>query len=160
MVTLWDKAQHVKINIENKEIGRFDIGFDNEIPEIFRTRMRNVIVWLENNYNFPIMIWVDFEYKNYLISRGKKRVGYLFHWYEFDKYPDFTDNDEIPDIRLPVKGWEEKTGFEGILISFFTAISYYFCWLLNEDVLNYKVSDDEVDYLVDKYLEFEKAQSN
>lgn len=159
MVTLWDKAQHIKINSNKKKVGNFDIGFDKEIPEKFRNRMRNVIVWLENNYNFPITIWVDFEYKNYLISREKKRVGYLFHWFDFKHYPDFTDNDEIPDIRLPIKGWEEGTHFEEILISFFTAITYYFCWLLNEDVINYKANDEEVDFLVDKYLEYEKAQN-
>ncbi len=157
---MWDKAQHIRIKTDKKIIGNFDIGFDDEIPEKFRNRIRNVITWLENNYNFPITIWVDFEYKKYLISKEKKRVGYLFHWLNFDNYPNFTDNDEIPDIQMAVKDWEEDTDFEGILVSFFTAITYYFSWLLNEDVFSYKANDDEVDYLVGKYLEYEKTLNN
>lgn len=33
MVTLWDKAQDIKINADKKKVGNFDIGFDEEIPE-------------------------------------------------------------------------------------------------------------------------------
>lgn len=33
MITLWDKAQHIKINADKKKVGNFNIGFDEEIPE-------------------------------------------------------------------------------------------------------------------------------
>ena len=28
MITLWDKAQHIKINADKKKFGNFNIGFD------------------------------------------------------------------------------------------------------------------------------------
>ena len=33
MVTLWDKAQLIKINAYKKKVGNFNIGIDKEIPE-------------------------------------------------------------------------------------------------------------------------------
>ncbi len=156
MTTVWDKAKSVKLNVDDNIEGNLNIYFDSKIPVALKERLTDIVEWLESNYSFPITLYVDFEYKSYLISRQNKRVGYLFHFWEFDDYPNFDDDESVPEIRLAVK--EDKTGFEGITVSFFTAISYYFAWILHEDLYKYNVDDDEVDYMVTKYLECENVK--
>ena len=53
----------------------FSIGFDKRIPQDVQDELLSFVNWLERNYQIPITLWVDFEYKHYLISRNKKRVG-------------------------------------------------------------------------------------
>jgi hypothetical protein len=129
-MNLWDKAQAVQIQTSENIQPGFNIGFDKKIPTETREELCRLIQWVENSYRIPITLWVDFEYKHYLVSREGKRVGYLFYWTDFSDYPVFNDPDGIPKIRLPVR--TEHSTIEEILCSFIEAISDYFAWICNE----------------------------
>lgn len=146
---LWMKAKNVRIK-KSKEIkSGFDIGFDENIPEEIKTELRNFVSWVEENFNIPVTLWVDFEYKHYLKKRNGERVGFLFYWSDFSIYPVFNNKEDIPEIRLPVR--TEKSTFDEILCSFIEAISCYFAWILNIMGENYSVNDEDIEEVLKEY---------
>ena len=126
--SVWKKAQIVELDISKNIVPGFDIGFDKRISDDIEKEMRSFVKWMEDNYRIPITLWVDFEYKHYLIRRDGKRVGYLFYWADFSSYPVFDNKNNIPQIKLPVR--TEYSSIEEILTSFMKLpplnIDYFF----------------------------------
>lgn len=152
---IWVTANEIQIQTSPDIAGNFDIGFDDQIPESTRTELKRFICWVENNFNVTITLWVDFEYRHYLLDRNKKRAGYLFYWADFSSYPVFEKEDDIPAIRLPVR--TEHYTIEEVLTSFIEAISCYFAWISNIIVDEFTPDENDVEEILQAYL---SARSN
>lgn len=156
--TLWHRAAQAQIQVAASVAGGLDIGFDRRIPADIQSELRRFTAWAESEFTFPISLWVDFEYKHYLVSRERKHVGYLFYWADWENYPVFTDPDSAPSIRLPVR--TEKSGMEDILFSLVQAMTDYFAWLLNELDEAFFSSDQDVEAILQAYHHAVKHQIN
>lgn len=152
---VWDKAQSVKLNVSESISPLFNIFFDKKIPQEVKVELLNFVNWVENNYAIPITLWVDFEYKHYLVRRDGKRVGYLFYWSDFSNYPNFYNKNDIPYIRLPVR--TEHWSIEEIISSFIEAIFDYYAWICNEIHEDYSINNADVEELLQKYLNFKNT---
>ena len=152
---IWVTANEIQIQTSPDIAGNFDIGFDDQIPESTRTELKRFICCVENNFNVTITLWVDFEYRHYLLDRNKKRAGYLFYWADFSSYPVFEKEDDIPAIRLPVR--TEHYTIEEVLTSFIEAISCYFAWISNIIVDEFTPDEKDVEEILQAYL---SARSN
>ena len=150
--SVWLKAQTLKLQVSENILPEFDIGFDRNIPTDIEKEMRSFVAWMEENYRIPITLWVDFEYKHYLIRRDGKRVGYLFYWADFSSYPVFENKNDIPQIRLPVR--TEYSSIEEILTSFIEAITDYYAWICNEICEEYKSDKNDVEEILQVYLKY------
>ncbi len=146
---LWHKAKDVSILTSDEIISGFNIGFDKQIPCEMQEELRTFVDWVENNFNVPVTLWVDFEYKHYLVSNDGHRVGYLFYWTDFRSYPVFENKDDIPEIRLPVR--TEHSALDEILTSFIEAITIYFAWICNEVSQNFVPNDSDVHEVLQEY---------
>ena len=147
---LWIKAKNVHIQTSNDIVPGFDIGFDKNIAPKVQKELRLFTKWVETNFNIPVTLWVDFEYKHYLVNSDKQRVGYQFFWSEFSSYPVFDNKDNIPEIRLPVR--TEYSSLEEILISFIEAITDYFAWLCNDITPEFTPNENDIDEILQEYL--------
>lgn len=150
LCSLWEKAREVQIQTSEDIVGNFSIGFDDRIPEETKDALMRFVYWVEDNYFLPVTLWVDFKYNHYLISRNKKRVGFLFYWADFKTFPVFDNEADIPVIELPVR--TERYSIEEILCSFIEAISHYFVWLTNQLDDGFKPSENEVEEILRAYL--------
>lgn len=152
---VWERAKSVFIQ-KNCDIGSgFNIGFDERIPDEIREELRTFVRWVEANYSIPVELWVDFEYKHYLLTRKGKRVGYLFYWSDFPDYPVFSNADDAPIIKLPVR--TEKSALKDILGSFIEAITDYFAWLCNEVNEDSRPDERYVDEILETYMNFRET---
>ncbi len=120
----------------------FDIGFDEQIPDNVKNELRSFVNWFEGNYEMPIILWVDFEYRHYLISSRKERVGYVFYWDD--------DRTKMPVLRLPVR--TEKSTMEEILTSFVEGLGDYYAWIRGEISEEYEVNEQWVEEVVEAYF--------
>jgi hypothetical protein len=148
---LWEKAKAVCIQTGPEIVGGFSLGFDKRITEETKNALIDFVYWVEDNYPIPVTLWVDFKYNHYLVTRKKKRVGYKFYWVDFDTYPVFEKEVDIPVIELPVRS--ENWTMEEILASFIEAISCYFAWLTNQMVEGFAPDLDQVEEILQKYLQ-------
>lgn len=148
----WYAAKSLPLQVAPHIRGDFSYGFDDRIPEETRRELLAFISWVEGNFPVPVTLWVDFEYRHYLMTRDKKRAGYLFYWADFSSWPVFDKEEDIPSIRLPVR--REHWSMEEILFSFIEAITCYYVWLANgltpED--DYKPPETEVEEILQAYL--------
>ena len=151
---VWKKAQSLKLCIPENILPEFNIHFDQGIPNDIQTELRAFVNWIEQNYLIPITLWVDFEYKHYLVRHDGKRVGYLFYWADFANYPHFDRNDGFPQIRLPVR--TEHSSIEEILSSFIEAITDYYAWICNEIHEWYAANENDVEEILQAYLLYRK----
>ena len=150
--TLWYKASRIKIQTSPRIAGGFDLRFDEEIPESTKAELCAFVNWVENHFCLPVTLWVNFEYKHYLLSQQSKRVGYLFYWADFATFPVFENEEHIPIIRLPVR--TENFTIEEILTSFIEAISDYYTWLSN-NISEKSIPDAiETEEILQMYLSF------
>lgn len=147
---VWARAQTISLSIAKEIEQGFNIGFDKRIPEATRLELIAFVEWIERNYRIPITLWVDFDYKHYLIRKDGKRAGYLFYWSDFDSYPLFNDSAKIPKLRLPVR--DENWTIEEILTSFIEAIMCYYAWICNEINDSYEPVEAEVEEVLEEYL--------
>ena len=147
---IWIRAKDIQIQTSPDIAGNFDIGFDDQIPESTRTELTRFVRWVEDNFNVPVTLWVDFEYKHYLLDRKKQRAGYLFYWADFAPYPVFGNPDDIPTIRLPVR--TEHSTIEEILTSFIEAITCYFAWLTNVITDEYTPDEHDIEEILQAFL--------
>lgn len=147
---LWLRAKGAHIQISEDIVPGFDIGFDKKIPLETQNELRNFVKWVEDNFNIPITLWVDFEYKHYLLGNDGKRVGYRFYWADFSAYPVFSNKEDIPEIRLPVR--TEHSTMEEILGSFVEAITDYFAWICNEISDDYVANEEDVEEVLQAYI--------
>ena len=109
-VNWWENAKKLNIQTGPEIVGGFNVGFDDAIPEETRDELMKFVYWVEDNYPVPVTLWVDFKYNHYLMTRDKKRVGYLFYWADFENYPVLEKEEDIPVIELPVRteNWTMK----------------------------------------------------
>ncbi len=154
--SLWQKAKNIQIQISNDILPGFDIGFDSKIPSETQKELRNFVDWVENNFNIPVTLWVDFEYKHYLVKRDGKRVGYLFYWSDFSPYPVFQNKTDIPEIKLPVR--TEYSTMDEILGSFIEAVTDYFAWICNVISEDYELDEEEKNEILQAYLNSKKQE--
>lgn len=148
--SIWEKAQTLKLQVSENILPGFDIGFDKRIPKEIEKELRSFVSWVESNYCIPITLYVDFEYNHYLVNRDGKRVGYQFYWSDFSSYPMFDNEDDIPQICLPVR--TEHSTIEEILTSFIEAITDYYAWLCNEISNEYETNENAVEEILQLYL--------
>lgn len=146
---LWLRAKRIQIQTSEDIGSGFDVGFDNKIPLETQNELRKFVKWVEDNFNIPITLWVDFEYKHYLLRKDGKRVGYLFYWTDFSTYPVFLNKEDIPEIRLPVR--TEHSTMDEILGSFVEAITDYFAWICNEISEGYEINEEDVEEVLQAY---------
>ncbi len=155
-MSIWEKAQTVQLKVSDNIQPGFSIGFDKRIEPETKTELCEFVSWVESKYRQPVTLWVDFEYRHYLIRRDGKRVGFLFYWSDFTDYPVFANPDDIPLIRLPVR--TERSSIDDILGSFIEAISMYYAWICNE-IQDYQQNDDDVDRILEDYIDHRKSQA-
>ncbi|MBQ7940347.1 MAG: hypothetical protein IJ281_08220 [Clostridia bacterium] len=155
---VWRKAQSLQWQVSEHITPGFDIGFDQQIPTDTQNELRSFVKWVEQNYRIPITLWVDFEYKHYLVRRDGKRVGYLFYWSDILSYPVFDCKEDIPVIRLPVR--TEHSSVEEILSSFIEAITDYYAWLCQELTDEYIPDGAIVESILREYLKYRKSPAS
>ena len=148
---VWRRAQSVELKVADTIESGISIGFDRKIPVEMQHELRSFVRWLETNYRFPITLWVDFEFKHYLVSWEGKRVGYLFYWADFVSYPVFQNFDDIPMIRLPVR--TERSSVEEILFSFLEAVTDYYAWLCNGPVVINDLDEKDAEAVLEAYMD-------
>ena len=124
---LWNRAKDVKIQTTPDIVGNFSIGFDSKISEETKDVLMRFVYWVEDNFNLPITLWVDFKYNHYLMSPAGKRVGHRFYWAEFKTFPRFENEADLPVIELAVR--TERRSVEEMLLDFIRGICQYFSWL-------------------------------
>ena len=149
---LWEQAKEIKIQTGEEIVGNFSLGFDKRIPEETKDALIDFVYWVEDHYPVPVTLWVDFKYNHYLVTRDKKRVGYKFYWVDFETYPVFEKEEDIPVIELPVR--TENWTIEEILASFIEAITCYYAWLNNQMVEGFQPDSEQVEEILQKYLQF------
>lgn len=149
---LWEQAKEIKIQTGEEIVGNFSLGFDKRIPEETKDALIDFVYWVEDHYPVPVTLWVDFKYNHYLVTRDKKRVGYKFYWVDFETYPVFEKEEDIPVIELPVR--TENWTIEEILASFIEAITCYYAWLNNQMVEGFQADPEQVEEILQKYLQF------
>ena len=143
----WNNAAELTFQLSEEIVGGFDIGFDPGIPEKTQTLLIDFVYWVEDHYNMPITLWVDFKNRHYLRDPSKKRVDYKFYWVDFANYPVFEKEADIPVIELPV-----KTGTEQLLATFAEALTHYFAWLCNEYHCGFQPDPKLAESIVQAYL--------
>ena len=148
--TLWHKASQVEIQTTLPIASGFDVCFDRKIPESTKSELRKFVRWVESHFKLPVPLWVDFEYKHYLLDRSRKRAGYLFYWADFASYPVFEREEDAPIIQLPVR--TEYSTIEEILTSFIEAISCYYAWISNICSDDFTCDENEVEEILQAYL--------
>ena len=149
---LWEQAKEIKIQTGEEIVGNFSLGFDKRIPEETKDALIDFVYWVEDHYPVPVTLWVDFKYNHYLVTRDKKQVGYKFYWVDFDTHPVFEKEEDIPVIELPVR--TENWTIEEILASFIEAITCYYAWLNNQMVEGFQPDPEQVEEILQKYLQF------
>ena len=155
---VWLKAQSLQWQVPDHIVPGFDIGFDQQIPADTENELRSFVKWVEQNYRIPITLWVDFEYKHYLVRRDGKRVGYLFYRSDISPYPVFDCKEEIPEIRLPVR--TERSSIEEILSFFIEAITDYYAWLCQEITDEYIPDEDLVESILREYWQYRSSTAS
>ena len=146
---LWENAKRLPIRTGPDITGGFDIGFDKTIPEETKDALMAFVYWVEDHYDLPVTLWMDFKYRHYLIDRNKKHVGFKFYWADFATYPVFENFDDLPVIELPVR--TEKNTMDEILYAFIEAISCYFAWLSNLDMHAFKPDNAWTEEILHSY---------
>lgn len=157
MRNYWEEAKQVCIKTSREIVGGFNVGFDPEISGETRDLLMDFVYWVEDHYNMPVTLWVDFCYRHYLVTRDKKRVGYKFYWVDFENYPTFTKEADIPVIELPVR--TERWTIEEILTSFAEGLTHYFAWLCNEHTPDFIPDKALTEVILQQYLKEEKSNA-
>ena len=59
---LWERAKELNIQVSGNITGGFDIGFDEQIPEATKDALIRFVYWVEDHYDLPVTLWVDFKH--------------------------------------------------------------------------------------------------
>lgn len=149
-LNVWEKSKDLKMNVSEDIEPGISFSFDKGIDDELKNELTNFIDFVEENYNVPITLLCNFENKNYLVGEDGKHKGFLFYWTDFDNYPTFTADNDLPVLFIPVKGYKTKWTLDEILGSFVEGLSCYFAWLLNQIDEDY-YDETLVDEILDKY---------
>ena len=147
--TIWARAALLDIRTAPHITPGFSIGFDDAVSEKMRCSLIDFITWVEKHFALPVPLWVDFEWKHYVVARNGRHVGYLFYWPDVDLSAVFDDENATPMIRLPVRN--ERWGLNSILGSFAEGLTDYYAWLCGEK-LDEEKKEDTVATILEAYF--------
>lgn len=149
MSRIWNQIKDLNIVLSSNLKNEFTCKFDSKVPEEMKAKLLQFVGWVEKTYGLKTPVYVQFEQKNYVLTEDRERVGYLFYWADFDNYPNFDDEEDIPVIVLPVK--DEQWTYEEIIGSFVEALTDYYAWCLNI-IEDYELDEEEVEEIAESYL--------
>lgn len=149
MSKIWNQIKDINIVLSSNLKNEFTCKFDSKVPEEMKAKLLQFVGWVEKTYGLKTPVYVQFEQKNYVLTEDRERVGYLFYWADFDNYPNFDDEENIPVIVLPVK--DEQWTYEEIIGSFVEALTDYYAWCLNI-IEDYELDEEEVEEIAESYL--------
>lgn len=149
MSKIWNQIKDINIVLSSNLKNEFTCKFDSKVPEEMKAKLLQFVGWVEKTYGLKTPVYVQFEQKNYVLTEDRERVGYLFYWADFDNYPKFDDEEDIPVIVLPVK--DEQWTYEEIIGSFVEALTDYYAWCLNI-IEDYELDEEEVEEIAESYL--------
>lgn len=149
MSRIWNQIKDINIVLSSNLKNEFTCKFDSKVPEEMKAKLLQFVGWVEKTYGLKTPVYVQFEQKNYVLTEDRERVGYLFYWADFDNYPNFDDEEDIPVIVLPVK--DEQWTYEEIIGSFVEALTDYYAWCLNI-IEDYELDEEEVEEIAESYL--------
>ena len=149
MSKIWNQIKDINIVLSSNLKNEFTCKFDSKVPEEMKAKLLQFVGWVEKTYGLKTPVYVQFEQKNYVLTEDRERVGYLFYWADFDNYPNFDDEEDIPVIVLPVK--DEQWTYEEIIGSFVEALTDYYAWCLNI-IEDYELDEKEVEEIAESYL--------
>lgn len=149
MSKIWNQIKDINIVLSSNLKNEFTCKFDSKVPEEMKAKLLQFVGWVEKTYGLKTPVYVQFEQKNYVLTEDRERVGYLFYWTDFDNYPNFDDEEDIPVIVLPVK--DEQWTYEEIIGSFVEALTDYYAWCLNI-IEDYELDEEEVEEIAESYL--------
>lgn len=149
MSKIWNQIKDINIVLSSNLKNEFTCKFDSKVPEEMKAKLLQFVGWVEKTYGLKTPVYVQFEQKNYVLTEDRERVGYLFYWADFDNYPNFDDEEDIPVIVLPVK--DEQWTYEEIIGSFVEALTDYYAWCLNI-IEDYELDEEEVEEIAESYL--------
>lgn len=149
MSKIWNQIKDINIVLSSNLKNEFTCKFDSKVPEEMKAKLLQFVGWVEKTYGLKTPVYVQFEQKNYVLTEDRERVGYLFYWADFDNYPNFDDEEDIPVIVLPVK--DEQWTYEEIIGSFVEALTDYYAWCLNI-IEDYELDEEEVEEIAENYL--------
>lgn len=147
--TVWACAAALTIKTAPHISPGFSISFDDAVPDELRSLLIDFVTWVEKRFALPVPLWVDFEWKHYVVARDGRHVGYLFYWSDVDLSAVFDDEDATPMIRLPVRN--ERWGLNDILGSFAEGLTDYYAWLCGER-LDEEEKEDTVATILEAYF--------
>ena len=150
MKDYWELAGSLKLQTSTQIVGGFSLGFDKNVPDETKNHLIDFAYWVEDHYRLPVTVWVDFLHRHYLMDRNKKRVGFKFYWVEFEHYPVFEKEADIPVIELPVR-LERKT-LQELLYAFIEALTLYFAWLCGENPDKITPEPAYIEQILERYL--------
>lgn len=148
-MNIWKEAQKVKLNITFECKYEFDISFDDDINREVKKNLTNLMNFIETHYSLKTPLYVEFINKEYIIDKTGKKVGYIFYWDDFKNYPNIYNEEQLPNIELPVNN--NKWTVDEILTSFIEALTMYFAWCLNIINDGYNVDNSLVDSILEEY---------
>ena len=148
-MNIWKEAKKVHLNITFECQYKFIIETSDEIDREVKQNLLYFIDFIESEYSLKTPLSIELFNKDYLIDRTGKKVGYIFYWPDFKKYPNVYSEDQLPNIELPVS--KRKCSVDEILTSFIEALSMYFAWCLNIMHDNYEVDNSVVDAILKEY---------
>ena len=149
MSKIWNQIKDINIVLSSNLKNEFTCKFDSKVPEEMKAKLLQFVGWVEKTYGLKTPVYVQFEQKNYVLTEDRERVGYLFYWADFDNYPNFDDEEDIPVIVLPVK--DEQWTYDEIIGSFVEALTDYYAWCLNI-IEDYELDEEEVEEIAESYL--------
>jgi hypothetical protein len=126
----WECKQYKNIYRNTINEGGISIYFGKS-PSDLKKAIDKFITWLETNYDFPVKIYIDFVYKNYLKMRSGRKVNGKFCW---------LDTHDDVEIIIPIKEYPKKRDLEDIMGSLAHELTHYMEWINNIDQ-----SEDETD---------------
>ena len=148
---IWEEIKNLKIKVDEDIIKGLDCKYDKTIDQEMVAELEKFNEFLLKNYQFPICLVIDYVDKYYIVTPENKRAGYAFCFDDVTTYPDFSNIQFYPYVKLPVKGYKEKWSLEEILCSYLDAITDYFAWLLGKADEDY-YDEEEIFEVLKKYL--------
>ena len=148
---IWQEIKNLQIKTSDDVVTGLDYKYDKSINDETVLELEKFNAYLLKKYQFPICLVIDFVDKYYLVTPENRQSGYIFSYDDVTTYPDFSNIQFYPYVKLPVKGYNEKWTKEEILSSYIEAITDYFAWLLGK--INEEYYDEEEIYeILDEYL--------
>ena len=148
-MNIWKEAKKVHLNITFECSYKFIVETNGDIDREVKQNILNFMDFIESEYSLKTPLNIELFDKDYLVDRTGKKVGYIFYWPDFKKYPNIYSEDEFPSIELPVS--KNKWSVDEILTSFIEALSMYYAWCLNIMHDNYEVDNSLVDAILKEY---------